>query len=97
MNQLNVRNVDEALWREFRARATRRGVSAGDLLNEALRDWLGGDLSAAARPPDAAERTGRIRGMWKDRRPRGGWDDELDRMRLEELLDEARGFMVEPD
>ncbi|HLG74361.1 MAG TPA: hypothetical protein VK009_28415 [Chloroflexota bacterium] len=96
MNQLNVRNVDEALWREFRARATKRGIPAGDLLNEALQDWLGRD-PAASHPADAAERTRRVRGIWSDRKPSGGWDAELDRMRLEELLDEARGFMVDPN
>ncbi len=37
---ITVRGVDPDLWRCFRAEAVKRGVSAGRLLNDLLREWL---------------------------------------------------------
>jgi plasmid stability protein len=60
MNQLNVRNVDDDLWRELKQRAVQSGTSVGELLNRILSDWLGRQDTA---PADARERARRGRGI----------------------------------
>jgi plasmid stability protein len=35
-----IRNLDEHIYREFRARAVRQGRNVGELLNEAMRTYL---------------------------------------------------------
>jgi hypothetical protein len=37
---IHVRDVDTATWRELRAEAVRRGVPVGQLLSQAIREWL---------------------------------------------------------
>jgi len=40
MSQIVVKNVDKRLWMEFRAEALKKGKTAGEALEEALRLWL---------------------------------------------------------
>jgi hypothetical protein len=35
-----VRSMNGTVWREFRAEAVRRGVTAGALLTEIISEWL---------------------------------------------------------
>jgi plasmid stability protein len=35
-----IRNLDEQVYREFRARAVRQGRNVGELLNDAMRTYL---------------------------------------------------------
>jgi plasmid stability protein len=35
-----IRNLDEQVYREFRARAVRQGQNVGELLNDAMRAYL---------------------------------------------------------
>jgi plasmid stability protein len=35
-----IRNLDEQVYREFRARAVRQGQNVGELLNDAMRTYL---------------------------------------------------------
>jgi plasmid stability protein len=35
-----IRNLDEQIYREFRARAVRQGRNVGELLNEAMQTYL---------------------------------------------------------
>src|SRR5437660_10278763 len=35
-----VRDVDEAIWRKFRAKTEEEGLKTGQALNEALREWV---------------------------------------------------------
>lgn len=37
---VHIRGVDEALWRRLKAEAALRGVSIGEMLNTALKEWL---------------------------------------------------------
>jgi plasmid stability protein len=45
-----IRNLDEDAYRQLKARAALRGVTIGELMNEAIRSWL-------ARPDDVARRS----------------------------------------
>lgn len=40
MKDIVVREVDENLWREFRAEVVRKGLKTGEALMEAIRLWL---------------------------------------------------------
>jgi len=40
MSQIVVKNVDKRLWMEFRAEALKKGKTAGEALEEAIRLWL---------------------------------------------------------
>ena len=37
----NIRNIDEGLWRRFKAAALLRGVSLSTALQAALKQWIG--------------------------------------------------------
>ena len=37
---ISIRNVDEELFKEFKAEAVREGLSVGKALNIAINDWL---------------------------------------------------------
>jgi plasmid stability protein len=37
---MTIRNLDEQVYREFRARAVRQGRNVGELLNEAMQTYL---------------------------------------------------------
>jgi hypothetical protein len=37
--EIAVRNIDENSWKEFKATATKRGISLGFALNIAIREW----------------------------------------------------------
>jgi plasmid stability protein len=44
-----IRNLDEDVYRQLKAQAALRGVTVGELMNEAIRAWL-------ARPDTGARR-----------------------------------------
>ena len=37
----NIRNIDESLWRRFKAAAMTRGLSLRAALEAAIRQWMG--------------------------------------------------------
>lgn len=90
MHQLNVRNVDDALWRELKRRAAATGTSMGDLLNDILRDWLAEHQECP--PPDARERAYSGVGILKDLAPGVSLIDDLFEMRRLDWEDEQRTF-----
>ena len=91
MEQLNVRNVDNALWQEVKRSAAASGRTVGDMLNEILADWA---LRKSSGPPaDARERAQKAMGLFKDLGggPTSGTDflhklREIDRRREDELF-----------
>jgi predicted amidophosphoribosyltransferase len=93
MHQLNVRNVDEALWDEVKQRAQRMHVPVGTLLNSILREWV--HQHQAGLPADARERARRGMGIMKDLAPGVSLvDDVLEMRRLDREREERlyRGF-----
>ena len=88
MQQLNVRNIDDALWREVKQRAVQAGVSVGELLNRILAEWLEGHKNLP--PADARERARRGRGMLAHLASGTSFTDELHRMRREDFEREER-------
>jgi hypothetical protein len=40
MSNINVRDVDSRIWREFRSTALTEGLTVGQLLNKVLGEWL---------------------------------------------------------
>lgn len=40
MSNISVRDLDPKLWRQFRAAALSEGVTAGQLLNRVIAEWL---------------------------------------------------------
>ncbi len=49
-----IRNLDERIYRQLRAKAALEGKTVGEALNEAIRAWLG---------PGAFNRTGTLRDL----------------------------------
>jgi plasmid stability protein len=58
-----IRNLDETVYRELKARAARTGQTIGDLVNEAIRSYL-------ARPGLQPKR-GSLRDLTPEAYPRG--------------------------
>ena len=93
MQQLNVRNVDDALWDEVRQRAQRMHMPVGKLLNSILREWV--DTHQSVPSADAWERAGRLRGMLSDLAPGvSAVEDLFEMRRLDREREERlyRGF-----
>jgi hypothetical protein len=91
VDQLNVRNVDERVWRRVRQEAARQGVPCGRLLNRILWMWAAGLDALSAE--DRAARAARANGIFKDVAPGRSLVDELiadrrEEARREELKDE---------
>ena len=90
--QLNVRNVDETLWREVKRHAAKKGQPVGELLNKILADWLANQRSAP--PADAAERARRGLGMLARLAPGFSATEELRRVRDNDVRRENELFEI---
>ena len=93
MQQLNVRNVNDELWRAVKESAQASGRPVGELLNDILAEWLIRRTSGP--PPDAAERAQRSRGILRHLvdPKRTGLEElrelrELDRQREDALMNQ---------
>lgn len=58
-----IRNLDEPMYRSLRARAVLEGRTVGDLINEAIRAYLG--------RPGCEPRTATLRDLKPERFPKG--------------------------
>jgi plasmid stability protein len=90
MNQLNIRNVDERLWCQVKARAAAANQPVGELLNRILEEWL--DSQNNKPPADALERARKARGILADLAPGVSFVEELFKMRREDVEKEEREF-----
>jgi hypothetical protein len=71
-----VRDVDEKVWRRFRAKTEEQGLKTGQALNEALGIWIE-QRDKLARRPDA-RRFLKMKGIVRTRE-RVEWSEEIDR------------------
>jgi len=67
MRQLNVRNVDDGLWREVKLRAADEGISVGAMRNRILAAWA--DQKPGIIPEEARRRAHAGRGIMADIAP----------------------------
>ena len=88
MEQLNVRNIDDALWAEVKRRAREAGLSAGECLNRILAEWI--DRQGHTAADDARQRAARGRGILKDLAPGASFTRDLHALRQLELERERR-------
>src|SRR2546425_9895685 len=70
-----VRDVDEAIWRKFRAKTEEEGLKTGQALNEALRVWVEGREKEAKKPDP--HHFLKIEGIVRTKR-RVRWSEEID-------------------
>jgi hypothetical protein len=74
-DMLTVRDVDEEVWRRFRAKTEQEGLKTGQALNEALGIWVERREKLAGRPD--ARRFLRMEGIIHTRE-RVKWSEEID-------------------
>lgn len=72
---LTVRDVDEAVWRKFRAKTDEEGMRTGQALNEALGIWIKEKEKGRKHPEPRAFL--KIAGIVKSRK-RVRWSEEID-------------------
>jgi hypothetical protein len=74
---LSVRDVDERVWRRFRAKTEEEGLKTGQALNEALDIWIR-RRERRPRGPDARHFL-KMNGIIRTRKP-VRWSEEIDKM-----------------
>jgi RPA family protein len=74
---LTVRDVDEELWRRFRAKTEEEGLRTGQALNEALDVWIKRKERTRKRPNPSSFL--KVAGMIKAGR-RVRWSEEIDKV-----------------
>jgi hypothetical protein len=74
---LTVRDVDERIWRRFRAKTEEEGLKTGQALNEALGIWIEQRERRAGLPD--ARRFLKMEGIVRSRK-RVNWSEEIDEM-----------------
>lgn len=74
---LTVRDVDEAIWRRFRAKTEEEGLRTGQALNEALGIWIK-EKEKRSNLPDPHDFL-RVKGVIKTR-GRVRWSEEIDKV-----------------
>jgi hypothetical protein len=72
---LTVRDVDERVWRRFRAKTVEEGLKTGQALNEALGIWIEQRERRAGFPD--ARRFLKMEGIIRSRK-RVNWSEEID-------------------
>ena len=74
---LTVRDVDEELWRKFRAKTEEEGLKTGQALNEALGIWISRKRGKGSEPDP--RRFLRVAGLIRTGRP-VKWSEEIDQL-----------------
>lgn len=72
---LTVRNIDEEIWRKFKAKTAEERLKTGDALNEAMRIWIKETREKKLKPDpkNILKLEGIIKGKKKVR-----WSEEID-------------------